>query len=86
MGPALSSGTTQLLLRDHIALLARLRVIGHDRQAHLQTLPRERAALFLDSIKQTGDISDGFWFHLGLTQAREFILRIWAGRPSNSTP
>lgn len=60
---------------DHLAALARYRAIGHSRQVHLQTLPRERAALFLNHQKQTGDITDAFQFHLGLTQAREFYTK-----------
>lgn len=57
---------------DHLAKSARWKSIFADRDTRTQTLPRERAALFLHQVKQTSDISEAVRFHLAKTQAREF--------------
>jgi hypothetical protein len=56
----------------HLAKSARWRSIFADRDTRTQTLPRERAALFLHQVKQSSDISEAVRFHLAKTQAREF--------------
>ena len=59
---------------DTIAKRARLRSAGHQRQLAHQSLPRERAALFLDSVKQVGDISDATRWAISLQKARKFYV------------
>jgi 5-methylcytosine-specific restriction endonuclease McrBC GTP-binding regulatory subunit McrB len=43
---------------DYLAGVSRRGSIGKFRDTKVQTLPREKAALFLHSIKQTNDISE----------------------------
>jgi hypothetical protein len=57
---------------DHLAKSARWRSIFVERGIRSQTLPKEKAALFLHRVKQTSDISEAMRFHVAKTQAREF--------------
>jgi hypothetical protein len=43
---------------DYLAGVARRNSIGKVRDTFTQTLPKEKAALFLHSIKQTGDVAE----------------------------
>jgi hypothetical protein len=57
---------------DYLAGQSRRESIGKERDTSSQVLPREKAALFLQSIKQTSDISEPARFFLARTQARLF--------------
>jgi hypothetical protein len=59
---------------DYLAGVARKDSIHKTRDKATQMLPKEKAALFLHSIKQTGDISEPMRFFLARTQAREFYI------------
>lgn len=59
---------------DHLAKSARWRSIFAERDKRAQTLPRDHAALFLNQVKQTRDISEAMRFHLARTQACEFYV------------
>lgn len=59
---------------DNLAGYARKRSYGHSRDTTVQTLPKERAALFLGSVKQTGDISGTARFFLSRRVARSFYI------------
>jgi hypothetical protein len=66
---------------DYLAEQARRESIGKVRDAASQVLPWEKAALFLQSIKQTSDISEPARFFLARTQARLFYVNElkWTG-------
>jgi len=66
---------------DYLAGVARKESIHKTRDRSTQTLPRETAALFLHSVKQTGDISEPIRFFLARTQARNFYVNDlkWSG-------
>jgi hypothetical protein len=59
---------------DHLAKSARWKSIFVERDTRSQTLPKEKAALFLHRTKQTSDISESVRFFLARTQAREFYI------------
>jgi hypothetical protein len=59
---------------DYLAGVARRDSIRKQRDTSRQTLLRENAALFLHSIKQTGDISEPMRFFLARTQAKSFYV------------
>jgi len=60
---------------DHLAKAARWRSIAHDRDISSQTLPREKAAIFLSKVKQTSDISKPMRFVLGRREDKEFYMK-----------
>jgi hypothetical protein len=59
---------------DYLAGMSRREAIHKARDTATQTLPRERAALFLHNVKQTGDISDPMRFFLARKQAKDFYV------------
>ena len=59
---------------DKLAERSRLQSRGNTRDISLQTLPRENAALFINRVKQTGDISDELRFQLSWVEAKKFYV------------
>ena len=59
---------------DKLAERSRLKSGDTTRDISLQKLPRETAALFINRVKQTGDISDELRFQLSWVEAKQFYV------------
>lgn len=62
------------VLCDNWAKGARLQGSQSTRDTNTQSLPREKAAIFIRGIKATGDLADLACFELGLKEARQFYI------------